>query len=86
MKRSEKLIKTLSVVGIGLCAACCLLPVGAIIFGMSLTGLAVAFFKWAGLGMAAAALIVLLIMWIKKRKVQACNVDCDCKPVSESKT
>ncbi|PKA10408.1 hypothetical protein CH372_19555 [Leptospira meyeri] len=68
----------LSIVGIGLCALCCLAP-----FIIGLSGLAgISFlFEWSEkLGIVFMALsLILLMVWQFRKKAHSCSVDCSCK-------
>jgi hypothetical protein len=79
MKDSKKLFKSLGFIGIGLCAACCLLPIVAVLFGMGALTFLTGFLEWAGIISMVAAVIIFAIYFVRSRKAPACDVDCACK-------
>lgn len=79
MKDSKKLFKTLGFTGIGLCAACCLLPVGAIVFGAGTLAVVAAYLEWIALASLSLAIVGFGLYFLRKRRVPACDVDCGCK-------
>jgi peptidoglycan/LPS O-acetylase OafA/YrhL len=79
MKDSKNLFKKLGMIGIGLCAACCLLPIIAVTFGVgALTALS-AYFEWAGIVTMTIAGVLLAVYFFKKRNAPVCDVDCSCR-------
>ena len=79
MKDSKKLFKSLGFIGIGLCAACCLLPIVAVIFGAGALTFLTGFLEWAGIISMTAAVIFFVIYFVRSRKAPACDIDCACK-------
>jgi hypothetical protein len=85
MKDSKKLFKKLGFIGVGLCAACCLLPIVGVMFGMAALTFLTGFLEWAGLVAMASAAIFFGIYLFKKRKPAACDIDCECKEENQAK-
>ena len=79
MKDSKKLFKSLGFIGIGLCAACCLLPIVAVLFGMTVLTFLTGFLEWAGIIAMIGAVIFFSIYFVRSRKAPSCGVDCACK-------
>jgi hypothetical protein len=80
MKDSKKLFKRLSLVGIGLCAACCLLPVVAVMFGIGTVAVLSGFLGWVGIAALILAAVFFAIHYFKSRRAPACDIDCECNP------
>lgn len=79
-KEPGKLAKSMGLIGLGLCALCCALPIIAIVGGAGIL---------ASIALYAEkiALVLLIIsaasfgIWLyRKKQAPACSVDCDCKP------
>lgn len=79
MKDSKKLFKSLGLIGIGLCAACCLLPIVAVMFGIGALTFLTGFLEWAGVISMIGAVIFFAIYFVRSRKAPACDIDCACK-------
>lgn len=79
MKDSKKLFKSLGFIGIGLCSACCLLPIVAVMFGMGALTFSTGFLEWAGIMSMIGAVIFFAIYFVRSRKATACDIDCACK-------
>jgi hypothetical protein len=76
MKDSRGFFRKLGFIGVGLCAACCILPIVGIVFGMgALTFLAV-FLKWVGAILGTAATTFFGIYYFRRKKAPACDIDC----------
>jgi len=86
MKDSKKLFKSLGFIGIGLCAACCLLPIVAVLFGMGALTFLTGFLEWAGIISMVAAVIFFAIYFVRSRKAPTCDVDCACKDQKQINT
>ena len=86
MKDSKKLFKSLGFIGIGLCAACCLLPIVAVLFGMGALTFLSGFLEWAGIISMVAAVIFFAIYFVRSRKAPTCDVDCACKDEKQINT
>ncbi len=79
-KKSGKLAKNLGLLGIGLCALCCALPIVGIVGGAGILT-TVAFYA------ERTALVLLIIsaalfaIWLyrKRQAPPTCSIDCDCK-------
>lgn len=74
-----KMARLLGIIGIGLCALCCMLPIFGILGGAALLStLALYAEKIAvvALILSAAAFAIWLY---RKRQAPVCSVDCDCK-------
>jgi hypothetical protein len=77
MKDSTKLFKNMSLIGVGLCAACCLLPVTALISGVAgLTMLTM--LKWVSMAVITVSALLLLIHYVKRFRARSCDVNCSC--------
>jgi hypothetical protein len=79
MKESRNVFKRLSLLGIGLCAACCLLPVAAMMFGVGALTALNAFLEWTGIITFLLAIVFFVIYYMRKKRAHACDVDCACK-------
>jgi hypothetical protein len=79
MKDSKKLFKSLGFIGIGLCAACCLLPVVGVLFGLGALTFISGLLEIAGIIAMMGALVFFGIYFIRSRKAPACDIDCACK-------
>jgi hypothetical protein len=79
MKDSKALFKKLGFIGIGLCAACCLLPIVALLFGMGALTFISGFLEVAGIIAMVAAVVFFAIYFVRSRRAPACDVDCECK-------
>lgn len=79
MKDSTKLFKKLGFIGVGLCAACCLLPIAGLMFGMGALTFFSGFLKWAGIIAMISAALFFGICYFRSKKAPACDVDCACK-------
>ena len=79
MKDSKNIFKKLGLIGIGLCAACCLLPIGAVTFAVGATTVLNTCIAWAGLIAMVLALVFFGIYSMRKRQAAACETDCGCK-------
>ncbi len=77
MKDSKKLFQRLGIMGMSICAACCLLPVVAVVFGMStLTAIAV-YLEWIAVAAIALAILFFALYYLRKRnEAPACDIDC----------
>lgn len=83
MKDSKNLFKKLGFVGIGLCVACCLLPVVGVLFGMGALTISSGFLEVAGIIAMGAAVVFFALPYLRKTKAPACELDCDCKNEKE---
>lgn len=79
MKDSKNLFKKLGFIGIGLCAACCLLPIVGVLFGMGALTFISGFLEIAGIVALIAAVIFFGIYYLRSRKAPTCEIDCACK-------
>jgi hypothetical protein len=79
MKDSKKLFKRLGLIGIGLCAACCLLPIGAALFSLGAFTLVSSYVEWVGAVAVIVAATMFGIYYFRKKQAPACDVDCACK-------
>lgn len=59
MKNSKNVFRKLILLGIGLCTACCLLPIFAAMFGWGVLTVLAAYLDW--LGIVAMALVVMSV-------------------------
>ena len=79
MKDSKSLFKKLGLMGVSLCAACCLLPIVAAMFGVvALTAIG-AYLEWAGIVSMLLAAVFFGVYYFRKRQPPACDIDCACK-------
>lgn len=79
MKDSNSFFKKLGLIGIGLCAACCLLPIAAVIFGLGALTVISAYIEWVGIIAMMLAVLSFGIYLLKKRQAPACDIDCASK-------
>lgn len=79
MKDSKSVFKKLGFIGVGLCAACCLLPIVGVLFGMGALTFISGFLEMAGIIAVLAAVIFFAIYFLRSRKAPACDIDCGCK-------
>jgi hypothetical protein len=85
MKDSKALFKKLGFIGIGLCAACCLLPIVGVLFGMGALTFISGFLEIAGVIAMVVAIVFFAIYFMRSRKAPACDVNCACKDEKEVK-
>ena len=86
MKDSNKLFKKLGFIGVGLCAACCLLPIPGVLFGMGTLTFLTGFLEWAGILAMIAAVAFFGVYYFRSKKESACDIDCACKDEKEPTT
>jgi len=86
MKDSKKLFKSLGFIGIGLCAACCLLPIVGVLFGMGALTFISGYLEIAGIIAIVAAVVFFAFYFFRDTKAPACDLDCACKDEKEIKT
>jgi hypothetical protein len=79
MKDSKKLLKNLGFIGVGLCAACCLLPIVGVMFGMGALTFLTGFLEWAGIIAMIAAVLFFGVYYVRSQKAPACDINCACK-------
>lgn len=76
MKDSKNILKSLGMIGIGLCAACCLLPIGAAALGISaLSMISVYSLEWGALLIVISVLLV-GVYYLKKHHKPSCDIHC----------
>jgi len=85
MKDSKKLFKSLGFIGLGFCAACCLLPIVAVMFGVGTLTFLTGFLEWAGIMSIIGAVIFFAIYLARSRKALSCDVDCGCRDDDQKK-
>lgn len=79
MKDSKNIFRKLVLIGIGLCAACCLLPIAAVTFGIgALTALS-AYLEWVGILAMIVAVMFFAFYYFRTRQAPSCDTDCACK-------
>jgi hypothetical protein len=86
MKDSKNIFKRLGFIGIGLCAACCLLPIVGVLFGMGVLTFIAGLLEIAGVIAMAAAIIFFGIYYVRSRKAPSCDMDCACKEDAKGKS
>jgi len=79
MKDSNNVFKKAGLTGVGLCAACCLLPIAGLIFGMGPLNYIAGFLEWACIAAMTSAVIFFGVYLFKKRRPATCDIDCECK-------
>lgn len=79
MKNSKSFLKKLGLIVIGLCAACCLLPFTAVIFGFGALAALSTYIEWIGILALIIAGISFGINQFRKRQAPACDTDCSGK-------
>jgi hypothetical protein len=85
MKDSKNIFKKLGLIGVGLCAACCLLPTAAVTFGVGALTVVSAYSQWIGIIATVIAVLLFGIYYFRKRQGAACDLDCTCneEPVTK---
>jgi hypothetical protein len=79
MKDSGFFFKSVWFVGIGLCGACCLLPITVVMFGMGVLTFLTGFLQWVGIISLIGAVVFITSRYLRSGKAHSCNVDCGCK-------
>lgn len=80
-KKPGKWAKNVGLLGIGLCALCCALPIIGIIGGAGiLTTIALYAEKIAVVLLIFSAAAFVIWQYKKRQAPPACSIDCDCKP------
>ena len=79
MKDSKNIFKKIGLIGVGLCAACCLLPIAAVTFGVGALTVISAYIEWVGVVAMIIALMFFGIYYFRKKNAPVCDIDCDCK-------
>ena len=79
MKQSKNLFKSLGFLTLSLCALCCAAPIAGIVFTASAMTLLAEYWAPAAVTVGMPVLILLAVGWIKKRKANACDINCSCK-------
>jgi hypothetical protein len=79
MKDSKRLFKNLGLIGMSLCAACCLLPVAGVMLGLGALTFLTEFLEVTGIIAMIAAIALPGIYYFRSKKAPACDVDCECK-------
>jgi hypothetical protein len=85
-ERFKKFFKNLGFMGVGVCAACCLLPIVGVMFGLSALMFLTEFLEWAGIIAMVSAITSFGIYYFSKRKASACDLDCACKKEDGAET
>ena len=83
MKDSKNVFKRLGLIGVGLCAACCLLPIVGVLFGIGALTFISGILEVAGIIAMIAAVIFFAVYFYKSKKAPACDIDCACKDEKE---
>jgi hypothetical protein len=83
MKDSKNIFKKLGLIGIGLCVACCLLPIAAVMFGVGALTVISAYIEWVGVLAMLFAAVSFGIYYFRKRQAPACDIDCPSKEVGK---
>jgi hypothetical protein len=79
-KKPGKLAKNIGLLGIGLCALCCALPIIGIVGGAGiLTTVAIYAEKIALVLLIISAASFAIWQYRKRQAPPACSIDCDCK-------
>lgn len=86
MKDSRNLFKKLGFIGVGLCAACCLLPIVAVMLGMGALTFFTGFLEWAGIIAMISSGIFFAIYYFRNKKAASCDIDCGCKEEKQINT
>jgi hypothetical protein len=81
MKDSKNIFERLGIIGIGLCAACCLLPIAVSMFGVAAVTFISRFLETAGI----IAMVFFAIYLLRRRKASSCHIDCACREDQEPK-
>lgn len=75
----EKAAKNIGLLGLGLCVACCTLPVIGIFGGGTILTAVSLYAEKLSLGLLALSLTLFVIWYFRKRKAPACSIDSSCK-------
>jgi ABC-type nickel/cobalt efflux system permease component RcnA len=79
-KKPGKLTKNLGLVGIGLCAICCALPIISIVGGAGILATVALYAEKIAIVLLIISAASFAIWQYKKRQAPpACSIDCDCK-------
>jgi hypothetical protein len=78
MKDSNGFSRKLGMIGVGLCLACCFLPIAAVTFGVGALAAISVYMTWFGI-ILVFALVTFGIYYYRRRRPPTCNVDCICK-------
>lgn len=85
-KKPGKWAKNVGLLGIGLCALCCALPIIGIIGGAGILATVALYAEKIAIVLLIISAASFAIWQYKKRQAPpACSIDCDCKPDVESK-
>jgi hypothetical protein len=84
MKDSKKVFKNLGFIGVGLCAACCLLPIIGVLLGMGALTFLTGILEMAGIIALVGAIVFFAVYYFKERKAPACDTNCGCKSENET--
>lgn len=69
----------LSLVGVGLCALCCALPIIAAILGLGSLSAMAFYLEKAGMGLILLGTLLSVVIYIRNRKKAArCGATCNC--------
>lgn len=79
MKDSKNIFKKIGLIGAGLCAACCMIPISAVTFGVGALTMITAYVEWVGLIVIMTAVVFFGNYYFRRKNAQACNIDCACK-------
>jgi hypothetical protein len=76
MKDSNKLFKKLGIIGIGLCAACCLLPIIGVVFGIGAVAFLTGVLEWAGSVALIGTVAFFMVYSFRRRRASSCDIRC----------
>jgi hypothetical protein len=78
-KEPGKLAKSLGLVGIGLCALCCALPIIGIVGGAGILASIALYAEKIAVVLLIVSAASFAVWFYKKRQAPACDINCECK-------
>jgi mercuric ion transport protein len=79
-KEPGKMAKSMGLIGLGLCALCCALPIIGIVGGAGILATISLYAEKIALVLLIISAASFGIWFYRKRQSPACSVDCECKP------
>jgi hypothetical protein len=76
--------KTFGLLGVGLCAVCCALPVAGLVGGAGILASIALYAEKAALFLVILAIVSFGLWYFRKRKARRCDIGCECKTTSKA--